>query len=288
MIRDSFDLSQSGNSPTTLALELAQTYKGEEDYTVWSTLTSHIAQLDSLLSHESFYDDFRKYGREIYGLIAQKMGWEKREEEKHTDALLRGMVLHRLGYFGDKQTIKYAQELFKKSRIDPDLRGIVYNLVAENGAAVEHGILIKMYKEEENQQEKDRLGRSLGLFANKALLKKTLDFATSKHVRFQNTLGIISSVWSNPNGRYLAWEFVKSNWKLLKKRYAGGHYFTKVFGPAGDFTKISDAKDIESFVKINPIPEVKRTIAQALEQIYSNVEWLKRDRKGIKKFVVQS
>ncbi|MBI2600006.1 ERAP1-like C-terminal domain-containing protein, partial [Candidatus Daviesbacteria bacterium] len=87
------------------------------------------------------------------------------------------------------------------------------------------------------------------------------------------------------NGRYLAWEFVKNNWKLLKERYAGGHYFTRVFGPAGEFTKIEDAKDIEKFVAKNPVPEAKRTIAQALEQIYSNADWLKRDRKKIAEFL---
>ena len=85
-------------------------------------------------------------------------------------------------------------------------------------------------------------------------------------------------------GRYLAWEFVKRNWKLLKDRYAGGHYFTKVFGPAGEFTKKADAKNIEKFVAKNSVPEAKRTIAQALEQIYSNAEWLKRDRKVLSNF----
>ncbi|MCL5784125.1 MAG: ERAP1-like C-terminal domain-containing protein, partial [Patescibacteria group bacterium] len=71
----------------------------------------------------------------------------------------------------------------------------------------------------------------------------------------------------------------------LKERYAGGHYFTRVFAPAGEFTKKEDAKDIERFVKINPVPEAKRTIAQALEQIYSNAEWLKRDKDKIKNFL---
>jgi len=287
LIRDSFDLAQSGNSLTTLALELAISYVREEDYTVWSSLTGHLSQLDSLLAFESFYNEFKAYGRDIYKNIVSKMGWEKKKNEKHTDGLLRGMVLYKLGSYGDKETIKKAQQLFKKGNIDPDLRGVVYNLVAQNGGAKEFNTLVKMYKTEENQQEKDRVGRSLGLFSSKSLLSKALDFAISKHVRFQNTLGIISSVWSNPYGRYLAWEFVKSNWKLLKERYAGGHYFTKVFGPAGDFTKVSDARDIEAFVKKNPTPEAKRTIAQALEQIYSNVEWLKRDREKIKNFLLR-
>ncbi len=281
LIRDSFDLAQSGNSPTTLALDLALSYKNEEDYTVWGSLTAHLAQLDSLLAMEPFYTDFQKYGREIYSLIAKKIGWEKRKEEKHTDVLLRGIVLNMLGGFGDTGTIKKAQSIFGK-KVDPDLKGVVYNLVAENGDLSEFNTLIKMYKEEGNQQEKDRLGRSLGKFKSKAILGKTLEFSISKHVRFQNTLGIIASVWHNSEGRYLAWEFVKSNWKMLKERYAGGHYFTRVFGPAGEFTKVSDAKDIESFVSKNPVPEAKRTIAQALEQIYSNAEWLKRDKEKIK------
>jgi len=287
LIRDSFDLSQAGNSSTTVALELAQNYKDEEDYTVWSTLTGQIVQLDSLLAYEDFYPDFKKYGREIYGQIAKKMGWEKREGEKHTDPLLRAMVLNMLGSFGDEQTIKKAQELFKKGKIDPDLKGVVYSLVAENGREADFKTLIKMYKIEENQQEKDRIGRALGRLKSEVLLKKTLEFSISKDVRFQNTLGIIASVWHNPEGRYLAWDFVKANWKMLKERYAGGHYFTRVFSPAGEFTKGSDAKDIEGFVAKNPVPEAKRTIAQALEQIYSNAQWLKKDKEDIKKWLMQ-
>lgn len=284
LIRDSFALAESGDSPTTLALELALTYKDEEDFTVWSELTSKIAQLDSLLFFESFYEDFRALGRDIYKDIARKIGWEKKSKEKHTDALLRGMVLNMLGSFGDKETIKKSQSMFG-GKIDPDLKGVVYNLVAENGGKLEWNTLVKMYKEEDNMQEQDRIGRALGRFKSKTLLKKSLKFSITKFVRYNAALNIIASVWANPKGRYLAWEFVKSNWKLLKERYAGGHYFTRVFIPAGGFTKVTDAKDIERFVNKNPVPEAQRTIAQSLEQIYSNAEWLKRDIKKIEKFL---
>ncbi len=285
LIRDTFGLAQSGGSPTILALELALSYVNENDYTVWSEITGHLSQLDSLLAYESFYPNFKKYGIKVYKDIANKMGWGKKNGEKHTDGLLRGMVLNKLGSFGDQETIEKAFEVFKLGKIDPDLRGVVYNLVVENGEDKEFFTLVKMYKEEENQQEKERIGRSLGKFKNQTLLKKTLEFAISKHVRYQNSLGIITSVWSNPEGRYLAWEFVKGNWKLLKERYAGGHYFTRVFAPAGEFTKKEDTKDILSFVKKNPTPEAQRTIAQALEQIYSNAEWLKRDKKKVESFL---
>ena len=285
LLRDSFDLAQSGNSPTSLALELAKSYKDEEDYTVWASISGHISQIDSLLALEPFYEEFKIYGRELYGSIEKKMGWDKKVNEKHTDSLLRGIVLSMLGSFGDDETIKKAQELFKKGKIDPDLKGVVYNLVSENGDKKEFDKLSRMYKTEDNQQEKDRIGRALGKFKIKKILSKTLDFAISKDVRFQNSLQIIASVWHNPNGRYLAWEFVKKNWKLLKERYAGGHYFTRVFGPAGEFTRSADAKEIESFVAKNPVPEAKRTISQVLEQIHSNASWLQRDKKHIQTFL---
>ncbi len=188
-----------------------------------------------------------------------------------------------LGGFGDEETIKKAQSMFGK-KIDPDLRSVVYNLVAENGGQKEFNTLIGMYKEEDNQQEKDRIGRSLGLFKSKTILQKTLSFSISKYIRYQNSLQIIASVWGNPEGRYLAWGFVKENWKLLKERYAGGHYFTRVFQPAAEFTRKADALDIEKFVKKYPVPEAKRTIAQVLEQIYSNAQWLARDRKNMINF----
>ncbi len=285
LIRDSFDLAQSGNSPTTLALELALSYVNEEDYTVWATLTGHLSQLDSLLAYENCYEDFRVFARQIYAGIANKMGWQNKNQDKHTDSLLRGIVLNMLGGFGDEETIKKAQSMFGSKKIDPDLRGVVYNLVAKNGGINEYNTLLEMYKQENNQQEKDRIGRSLGLFKSRPILEKTLKFAISKDVRFQNSLQIIASVWGNPQSRYLAWEFVKNNWQMLKERYAGGHYFTRVFAPASEFTKIEDAKDILSFIKKNPAPEAKRTIAQVVEQIYSNAAWLKRDKQGIKKFL---
>jgi aminopeptidase N len=284
LVRDSFDLAQAGNASTMLALELAESYMHEEDYPVWSELTGKLSKVNSLLANERFYEDFRKFGRILYTDIASKMGWEKRKEEKHTDALLRSLALHELGQYGGVNVIEKCQRMFGQ-KIDPDLRGLVYNIVAANGGSFEFHTLMRMYKEEEHQQEKDRIGRALGFFKRGAFLEKTLQFAVSKHVRYQNALGIIVAVWKNPKGRYLAWEFVKANWKLLKERYAGGHYFTRVFGPTGDFTKALDAKDIERFVRKNPIPEAQRTIAQAVEQIYANEDWLARDRKRISDFL---
>lgn len=288
LLRDSFDLAQSGNSPTSLALELVQSFKNETEYMVWAEISSRLDQLDSLLALTDISKQFIDFGRSIFIDIAEKIGWDKLRNEHHTDSLLRSLVLLRLGCFGHMPTVKKAKSLFLEKNLDPDLRAVVYFLTAKNGGVEEFTKLLIMYKQEDNQQEKDRIGRALGFFNDPSLLEKTLDFALSKHVRHQNSLHIIASVWHNPKGRYLAWDFVKNHWELLKKRYAGGHYFTRVFSSAGDFTNNADANEIEGFVVKNPVPEATRTIAQVLEQIRSNASWLARDKEKIGRFLVQT
>ncbi len=288
LIRDSFDLAQSGNSPTILALELIESFKQETDYIVWAEISARLDIVDNLLALEKMSHSFANFGQSIFTGIAGKIGWEKRSGEKHTDSLLRSLVLLRLGSFGHLPTIEKAKELFTQKNLDPDLRAVVYFLVAKNGGNDVFEKLVTQYKEEDNSQEKDRIGRSLGFFTDTTILSKTLDFSLSKHVRHQNSLHIIASVWHNPHGRYLAWDYVKKHWELLKKRYAGGHYFTRVFAAAGDFTKNEDADEMESFVLENPVPEARRTIAQSLEQIRSNAAWITRDKEKIDRFLVRN
>ncbi len=58
-------------------------------------------------------------------------------------------------------------------------------------------------------EEKDRIGRSLGVAKNPEVLKKVLEFAISDDVRSQDTVFVLISVGMNKVGRPLAWNFFK-------------------------------------------------------------------------------
>jgi puromycin-sensitive aminopeptidase len=318
LIRDAFDLAEAGELQTADALNLAQSYKDEDDYTVWAEISSDIHKLDNLIADEKFYPMFEKFGKELFSKIAQKLGWEKQLGEKHTDSLLRSITLYNFGSYGDKETIKKAQELFKNSSVipakagiyknkqslrvddlnvspvgseitkelDPDLRNVVYGLVAKNGGEKEFKQFLMMHQKEELQHEKDRITRALSLFKQKSLLKKTLEFALSKEVRSQDAIFIISTVWGNPEGEDLAFEYVMKNWRTFKERYSGGHFLLpRLLDCAGSFTTEKQLKEFKDFFKKNPTPEADRTIKQVIEKIESNIEWLKRDKKGVEKFL---
>ena len=292
IIRDVFALSKSGETRTGSALKLAQSYKSDEEYVNWAEIASQTSAIDNLIFRESFYPLYRKYCRDLFSEIVKKVGWEKKKEEGHSTVLLRPIVIYALGKSGDKKTIEKAKDLFKKSqngelKLEADLRGVVYNLVAENGGEVEYKKLMKMYEGEPMQEEKDRIFRALCAFKDKKLLKQTLDFAFSKEMRAQDQFKAVSFVFANNAGQDLAWQTVKKNWKGIVKRFGGGHLYSRFIQPAAYFVDSKKAREIEQFFKINPSEGLERTIAQVTEQILANNEWLARDRENIAGFLTR-
>lgn len=290
IIRDAFAFAQAGEISTTDALRMSLLYTKEDNYVVWTEIATHLSVLSNLFVAEDFYEKYKMFCQTIFLPITQKVGWHKQKGESHFQTLVRSLAIFSLGTYGDKKIIRKAQELFrakvlKGGKLDSDLRSVVYNLVAQNGTEIEYVSLKKLFDQTPFQEEKDRLLRALCAFKQEKLLKKTLEFAFSDKVRSQDPAKAINFAFSNIYGRVVAWGFLKNHWEVIVKRYSGGHIFTKFITPVANLTKKEDAKDVKKFFRKNPAPGGERTIAQVLEQIYSNAAWLSRDRKRIQPFL---
>ncbi|HSW47591.1 MAG TPA: M1 family metallopeptidase [Candidatus Saccharimonadales bacterium] len=293
VIRDVLVLAEAGKASTVHAMSTYPAYKNEQSYIVWSEIASQLARLGNLLSEEREHELFEKFAREIFKIIGTKVGWEKRADEDHSQTLLRSVVISSLGKYGDNETISIAQDMFNKMlrgerKIESDLRGVVYYIVAKYGNEKTYSDLLKLYKESTLQEEKDRIFRALCSFRDKNLLEKSLEFGFSDEVRTQDSYKSIYFIFANSHGRDLAWDFLRNHWKEIVKRYSGGHLFSRFAEPIEFFTKKSEAQDVEKFFKENAAPGAERTIKQVLEKIYSNDEWLKRDLISIKKFLISN
>lgn len=290
LIRDTFMLAQSGQASTVDALKLSQAYDREDSFIVWAQIASGLKTIDNLIADQLFHDRYKAFCRTIFKSIAAKIGWHKEPQESHQRTLLRGVTLYAFGSYGDRGTIQKAEALFKeiiagKSKIDPDLRGVVYNLISENGGEKEYSMLKNLHDKIPFQEEKDRIFRALCSFKDTALLQRTLDFAFSKETRAQDRFKAISFVFANPIGRDLAWEFLQEKWKSIQKTFAGGHLYPRFIQPAANFVDSKKAKEIEEFFKKNPSPGLERTIAQVTEQIRANSLWFSRDHSEISSFL---
>ncbi len=285
---DAWALARSGLVPATQFLKLAQAYSNEEEYGVWADLGGNLRFMDFLISQEPYYARFQSFGRELSRPIAGKVGWNPRPGEGHLKVLLRSTALGLLGAFGDPATLAEARNRFQRflerpATLAPELRGVVYALVAQNGSQQTHDTLRRLAKEAALQEERNRLHGAMARFADAVLLRQTLEMTLSPEVRPQDTVQLVAAVAGNPNGGVgLAWEYVKANWTEFDRRYgAGGFAMMRLVGITGSFTTMEARRDVEEFFRTHPAPAAARTIQQSLERIALNVRWLESNREGL-------
>ena len=102
----------------------------------------------------------------------------------HLDALLRGLIIERLGKYGDQATVAEAQKRFKEhwkgeSTIPADLRSAAYSTVLKHGDGNTLESVMQLLKEADLHEEKVRLMRCMGAVSQPDLIKKVCDFSLS-------------------------------------------------------------------------------------------------------------
>ena len=135
-------------------------------------------------------------------------------------------------------------------------------------------------------EEKDRYGYALTSLKDKILIEKTLRFIMGNDVKTQDAPHLLASLWQNPFGRDLTWQFVKNNWDILLKKYGeGGHFLSRLLSPLGNHSDLKTLKDAQKFFAKNQAPGADRSLLQSYEKIASNSAWIKDDKKIIRKWV---
>jgi len=90
-------------------------------------------------------------------------------------------------------------------------------------------------------------------------------------VRSQDSLGLITSVLSNPAGEKLAWDFIQSHWDEVQK--AGGPFASaEVVGATSVFCSANLRDQVADFFAAHKIEAAERTYKQSIERINNCVD----------------
>ena len=284
---DAYALSRAGLLPITQFLELAGSYAGETDASVWSDLASNLRDIEQLIADQPVRPAYQRFGRELFAPAARRAGWTPRPDDGHLDSLLRSTVLGQSGTYNDPETLAQATDLFQRylsdpDAVHPDLRGVVFSLAAQAGDRATYDQLWELEERARLQEEKIRLLLAMSRFQDVNLLNDTLERSLSSKVRSQDTITVVAGVAANPAGRGPAWEFVKSNWAEFDRRYGGGGFgLMRLVSIVNGFTTEEGMADVEKFFTDNPAPAAERTIRQALERMSLNIRWLEQNRPAL-------
>ncbi|XP_053201788.1 puromycin-sensitive aminopeptidase-like [Panonychus citri] len=290
ILNDSWALALSGNISTRVVLSLLESYSDEDNYSTWVAIDNCFGKLGSLLSYTDLTDKFNALGVKLYSKIFDKLGFESKDPNAHTENLLRALVLNRLAKFKYDPVIKQSHVLFKShlesKPINPDLRNCVYRSVASSCDDQTFDSFFKLYRQAELNEEKVRLLQATGATSDVERLRKVLQFSLSSEVKYQDGwIGVISTVGSK-NGREEAWKFFKENAAEFKERYGSHHSNARLIACIiSDFASDEKAKEVEEFFSQNSFSGHEQVILRGLEKIKSNSEWLKRELNDIKDYL---
>ncbi len=287
--RDLFALSESGDISTTQALSFLKAYKNEDNYMVWLEIAIGISRIEQIFYTSKLQKEFRSLILELFTPLYKKLDWEKKKDEKHSDTMLRSLVLSKLGRAGHQDVLKEAKirfaKLDKNEHVDPDVRSAVYTTIATHGGLKEYETLVRKYKRETLHEERGRIGGALGDFSSDKILCLFAHFALSEDVRKQDSVSLLSSLAANPLGRSIWLKYIKTNWKTLVSRYGdGGHTLGRLVKAISNSAEKKHLKTFKEFFQKNEAPGAKRAVEQVIERMEGNVEWLKRDSRNLKDF----
>ncbi|MBI4313607.1 MAG: ERAP1-like C-terminal domain-containing protein [Candidatus Omnitrophica bacterium] len=284
---DAFALARAGAARTSSVLELLSNCRHQNDYNFWLEAGMILAAGEEMLD-VSMHPAFFAFCRDLLMPLRSQLGWERRPSDGHLDHLLRSLVMGRLGHWGDQETLSQAQRRFNEfvagGQLDPNLRGAVYALIAEQGGQKQCEQLLALYRKSQLQEEKMRLLRALTRFRVPRLIGQILSWSLTSEVRSQDAFAVLAGFGSNPAARAQNWRFVKSEFRTLTQRYPGGSVTLLgriLEGAAASFITEDELKDAETFFRKHPLAGTERTIRQTLEFIRANIRWAKRDQQDV-------
>src|SRR5262249_40909040 len=156
---------------------------------------------------------------------AAKLGWDARRGESELERQLRGVLLGALGTLGDdRDTQRRAADLYARfedapDKSDRDLAPALVSILAHAGDAKRYDEVKAKFKSARTPEEEQRYLFSLASFRDRGLLRRTMEMSLDGQVRTQNAPYLMHSLLLNPACRYEAWNFVRTNWEEMTRKY---------------------------------------------------------------------
>ncbi len=209
-------------------------------------------------------------------------GYNPQKKENPKVTTLRNGALSTLSFFDDKEVQvflkkKFDEHIKDKKPIEPDIRGVVYGGVVWQDNRYYEKIL-KMYRESSIIEEQVKFLMALGNTKNKRFIKKTLDFALSKEVRFANILYVVVSVSRNPYGKQIVLDWILDHFQEMREK-TGGHANTilrRMLKTVIPTCAVGREKEAVMFLRKNKLPGMEKTYEQIEEELTVYSRFTKR------------
>ncbi|XP_063014050.1 LOW QUALITY PROTEIN: glutamyl aminopeptidase [Melospiza melodia melodia] len=292
ILDDAFSLARPGLVSYTVPLELTKYLGKERDYLPWNRAISAVTYLANMLEDDqTLYPLFQQYFSNLVKPTVEELGWE--DSGDHLQRLLRASVLDFACSMNDSESLNSASQLFNRwlqgETIPANLRLIVYRYGMQNsGNETSWNYMFDKYQKTSLAQEKEKLLYGLASVRNITLLDRYLKYIyNTSLIKSQDVFTVLRYISYNTYGKTMAWDWIRLNWQYLVDRFTiNDRYLGRIVTIAQTFNTELQLWQVENFFEKYPnagAGEMPRS--QTLEQVKSNIEWLKENKEEIQSWL---
>jgi len=261
-----------GRKPVTDYLALAEGLQYETSRPVMSEVLAQLEYVDHYLTSDQDQSQYSAWVRQLLAPSIERLGFEPKLGESEEDKQLRFRVLQVAGGTGqDPEVLAWARNwtdhvLASDSPLDNTIADTAFSLAARNGDAALYGRLVERQKQAKTPEEFYVYMGALLSFRDPKLIERNLKRALSPEIRSQDTVGVISEIMDLPEGRALAWDFMKAHWDEIAK-LSGGFAGAGLVDATSTFCSAERGEQVREFFTTHKIPSAERGLQQSLERI---------------------
>ncbi|NXF04194.1 AMPE aminopeptidase, partial [Smithornis capensis] len=288
ILDDAFSLARPGLVNYSVPLDLTKYLRNETEYLPWHRAISAITYIANMLEDDTYlYPLFQRYFRYLVKPIVNQLGWN--DSGGHLERLLRASVLDFACSMNDPEALNNASQLFKQwlqgDTIAANLRLTVYRYGMQNSGNEESwNYMFNKYQETTLAQEKEKLLYGLASVKDITLLDRFLKYIyNTTLIKSQDVFTVLRYISYNTYGKTMAWDWIRLNWPYLVDRYTiNDRNLGRIITITQNFNTELQLWQMENFFEKYPnagAGEMPRS--QSLEQVKSNIEWLKENKQEI-------
>ncbi|OMO66173.1 Peptidase M1, alanine aminopeptidase/leukotriene A4 hydrolase [Corchorus olitorius] len=301
ILDDTYALCVACEQSLSSLLSLMDVYRNEIDYIVLSKLIDVCYNVLEVLKDAipNLVNAMKEFFINLLLFSAKKLGWESAPGESHLNALMRAEVFMALAAFDHGRIHKEAMQRFQTLLNDKntpllsaDTKRAAYIAVMRNANATSRDgfeSLLKIYREADAVQEKERILRTIASTPDPDILVEVLNFLISDEVRDQDITYGVAGI--SLEGRNIAWMWLKENWKFIVDKYGSGFLITHFIGSIiTPFCSHEKADEIEEFFVSRMRPTFAMNLKQSIEQVRIKARWvesIKQEQQSLQDLLKQ-
>ncbi|EOY27183.1 Aminopeptidase M1, putative [Theobroma cacao] len=301
ILDDTYALCVACEQSLSSLLSLMDIYRKEIDYIVLSKLIEVCYNVLEVLRDAipGLVNALKEFFVDVLLFSAEKLGWESAHGENHLNVLMRGEVFMALAALDHVKTHDEAMQRFQAFLDDrgtlllsADTKRAAYIAVMRNANATSRDgfeSLLKIYREADSVQEKERVLRTIASSPEPDILVEVLNFLISDEVRDQDIIYGLAGI--SLEGHEIAWRWLKENWNFIIIKYGAGllltHFIGNIITP---FCSNEKADEIEEFFMSRMRPSFAMNLKRSIEQVRIKAHWaesIKQEQQSLQDLLKQ-